>query len=122
VGSQTQYFPDFNTASFFSRSSTWSSPYYRLQPNGIVIFIFEKVISLTHCSLLPLKAIKHLDRILSGLPFEVCPAQHTVHQPQAAAKKEPVVAAEQAVQLTAILTEDHAPKDKREHLDLVGCG
>ena len=34
-------------------------------------------------------------------------------------KKSPIVAAEQAALLQAILAEDHGPKDKREHPDLV---
>ena len=34
-------------------------------------------------------------------------------------KRSPMVAAEQASQLKTILIEDHRPKDKREHPDLV---
>jgi len=34
-------------------------------------------------------------------------------------KRSPIVAAEQAAQLKAILNEDHSPKRKREHPDLV---
>ena len=47
-----------------------------------------------------------------------CDAKYVIsHKRQL--KKSPVVAAEQAVQLKAILIEDHSPKDKREHPDLV---
>jgi hypothetical protein len=34
-------------------------------------------------------------------------------------KRSPTIAAEQGVELKAILSEDHRPKDKREHPDLV---
>jgi hypothetical protein len=34
-------------------------------------------------------------------------------------KRSPTIAAEQATQLKTILTEDHRPKGKREHPDLV---
>jgi hypothetical protein len=47
-----------------------------------------------------------------------CDAEYVIRHKRKL-KRSPIAAAEQATQLKTILTEDHCPKDKREHPDLV---
>jgi hypothetical protein len=55
---------------------------------------------------------------IATVKCDKCDAQYVIsHDRQL--KRSPIVAAEQAAQLKAILNEDHRPKDKREHPDLV---
>ena len=55
---------------------------------------------------------------IATVECDKCDAEYVIsHKRQL--KKSPIVAAEQAAQLRAIVTEDHTHKDKREHPDLV---
>lgn len=55
---------------------------------------------------------------IATVECDKCAAEYVIsHKRQL--KKSPIVAAEQAAQLKTILTEDHDPKDRREHPDLV---
>jgi hypothetical protein len=59
---------------------------------------------------------KFLD--VASVDCDKCDAQYVISHKRTL-KKTPIVAAEQAAQLKTILTEDHNPKDRREHPDLV---
>ncbi len=55
---------------------------------------------------------------VATIKCDKCDAEYVIsHSRQL--KKGPIVAAEQEAQLKAILKEDHSPKHKREHPDLV---
>ena len=55
---------------------------------------------------------------IATVECDKCDAEYVIsHKRQL--KRSLIVATEQAVQLKAILIEDHSPKDKREHPDLV---
>ena len=49
---------------------------------------------------------------------EKCDAEYVIRHKRKL-KRSPIAAAERATQLKTILTEDHRPKDKREHPDVV---
>jgi len=55
---------------------------------------------------------------IASVECDKCDAEYVISHKRKL-KRSPTLAAEQASQLKAILTEDHGPKDKREHPDLV---
>jgi hypothetical protein len=54
----------------------------------------------------------------SNVECDKCDAEYVISHKRRL-KKSSIVAAEQAAQLKTILSEDHDPKDRREHPDLV---
>ena len=55
---------------------------------------------------------------IATVKCDKCDAEYVIsHNRQV--KRSPIVAAKQAIELKAILNEDHSPKHKREHPDLV---
>jgi len=55
---------------------------------------------------------------IASIRCDKCDAEYIISHKRKL-KGSPARAAEQATQLKAILTDDHSPKDKREHPDLV---
>jgi hypothetical protein len=55
---------------------------------------------------------------IATVECDKCDAEYVISHKRKL-KGSPAIAAEQATQLKTILTEDHRPKDKREHPDLV---
>jgi hypothetical protein len=55
---------------------------------------------------------------IATVECDKCDAEYVISHKRKL-KGSPAIAAEQAAQLKTILTEDHRPKDKREHPDLV---
>jgi len=55
---------------------------------------------------------------IATVKCDKCDAQYVISHNREV-KRSPIVAAKQATELKAILNEDHGPKHKREHPDLV---